>query len=78
MRVAATSRWLLTALVLAITAALASPVTAQSTGMAKGKVVDSQGQPVDGAKITIEFLDGVTRKYEVKSNKRGEFIQIGL
>jgi tetratricopeptide (TPR) repeat protein len=26
----------------------------------------------------IEFADGVTRKFEVKSDRRGEFIQIGL
>lgn len=78
MHVAATSRWLPAALMLAITVTLATPVSAQSTGMAKGKVVDGQGQPVEGAKVVIEFLDGVNRKYEVKSNKRGEFIQIGL
>ena len=74
MRVAATSRCLLTVAALAV----AVSVSAQSTGMTKGKVTDAQGQPVDGAKVTIEYLDGVTRKYEVKSNKRGEFIQIGL
>jgi len=42
----------------------------------QGKVVDGQSQPVEGAKILIEFLDGVNRKYDVKTNKRGEYIQI--
>ena len=28
--------------------------------------------------MTIEFTDGINRKYEVKTNKKGEFIQIGL
>ncbi|HSK08361.1 MAG TPA: tetratricopeptide repeat protein [Vicinamibacterales bacterium] len=66
--------------VLAVLAAiaLASPGWAQSTGMVKGKVVDGQNKPVDGAKITISFLDGISRNYEVKTNKKGEFIQIGL
>ncbi len=57
---------------------LAAPAAAQSTGMLKGKVVDAQGQPIEGAKVTIEFKEGVTRRHETKSNKRGEFIQIGL
>lgn len=70
------------ALILAIAAlvavAWALPVAAQSTGMVKGKVIDGKNQPVDGAKITIEFKEGITRKHETKSSKKGEFIQIGL
>ncbi len=58
--------------------ALGVPAFAQSTGMVKGKVVDAANQPVEDAKVTIEFADGMNRKYEVKSNKKGEFIQIGL
>jgi tetratricopeptide (TPR) repeat protein len=57
---------------------LAAPAAAQSTGMVKGKVLDQQGQPVEDAKVAIEFIDGVNRKYEVKTNRKGEFIQIGL
>ena len=56
---------------------LAAPVAAQSTGMVKGKVVDAKNEPVEGAKITIEFAEGVNRKNETKTNKKGEFIQIG-
>ena len=37
-----------------------------------------EGKPVEGAQIVIEFADGVNRKFEVKSDRRGEFIQIGL
>jgi len=48
------------------------------TGMVKGKVVNTQGQPVEGAKVVIEFLDGMNRKFETKSNNKGEFMQIGL
>jgi tetratricopeptide (TPR) repeat protein len=65
-------------LALAVACALAAPAAAQSTGMVKGKVVDAKGQPIEGAKILIEFLEGVTRKNETKTNKKGEFIQIGL
>ena len=65
---------------LAIVAALAmaAPAAAQSTGMVKGVVTDDKGQPVDGAKITIEMTGGTGRRFESKSNKKGEFIQIGL
>lgn len=55
-----------------------TPALAQSTGMVKGKVVDVSNQPVEAAKVTIEFADGMNRKYETKTNKKGEYIQIGL
>jgi tetratricopeptide (TPR) repeat protein len=54
----------------------ALPAAAQ--GMITGTVVDAKGQPVVGAKVTIEQTDGVTRKFETKTDKKGEFIQIGL
>ena len=54
----------------------ALPAAAQ--GMIQGTVVDAQGMPVDGAKITIEQTEGVTRKFETKTDKKGSFIQIGL
>lgn len=55
----------------------ASPVIAQ-TGQAKGVVVDAKNQPVEGATVVIEATDGIGRKYTVKTNRRGEFVQIGL
>lgn len=64
--------------VLAAVIALAGPAFAQSTGMVKGKVTDGNKAPVDGAKIVIEYTEGVNRKFEVKTNRRGEYIQIGL
>jgi tetratricopeptide (TPR) repeat protein len=57
--------------------ALARPAAAQSTGMVRGVVKDMQGQPVENAKVVIE-ADGTSRHFETKSNKKGEFIQIGL
>jgi tetratricopeptide (TPR) repeat protein len=46
--------------------------------MCKGKVLDREGKPVEGAKVTMSYKDGISRSYEVKTNKKGEFIQIGL
>jgi tetratricopeptide (TPR) repeat protein len=46
-------------------------------GMVKGKVVDDKGEPVEGAKVTITAND-TARKFETKSNRRGEYLQIGL
>jgi len=61
----------------AIVFGLASVAAAQS-GQLRGKVIDPEGKPVQGAEILIEFADGVNRKYTVKTDRRGEFIQIGL
>ena len=58
-------------------AALAVPAAAQ-TGTARGKVLDDKGQPIEGAKVEVDFLGGVTRHFETKTNKRGEFTQVGL
>jgi Flp pilus assembly protein TadD len=58
--------------------AWAVPAVAQSTGMVKGKVVDGKNQVVEGAKVVIEFKEGMSRKFEVKTNKKGEYLQIGL
>jgi tetratricopeptide (TPR) repeat protein len=46
--------------------------------MIKGVVKDPSGQPVDGAKVSIDMTEGVSRHFETKSNKKGEFVQIGL
>ncbi|MFI5178124.1 MAG: carboxypeptidase regulatory-like domain-containing protein, partial [Vicinamibacterales bacterium] len=68
--------WLAAAALVALAVAL--PAAAQSTGMVKGVVKDATGQPVDGAVVTITMTEGVNRKFETKSNKKGEFVQIGL
>jgi Flp pilus assembly protein TadD len=67
---------MIAALVLGL-AAFDAPAYGQ-TGAVKGKVVDAKNQPVDGAKITIAMTDGMNRKFETKTNRRGEYIQIGL
>lgn len=48
------------------------------TGAARGKVLDEQGQPIADAKVELVYKGGVTRKYETKTNKKGEYTQVGL
>jgi Tfp pilus assembly protein PilF len=54
-----------------------TPAFAQ-TGQVKGKVVDAKDQPVEKAQVVIEATDGMGRKFNVTTNRRGEYIQIGL
>ena len=56
---------------------VAAPGSAQ-TGTARGKVVDDKSQPLTDAAVTLEFQGGVTRKLETKTNKKGEYTQVGL
>jgi len=62
-------------LVLAVLA-FALPIAAQD-GSAQGKITDVSGKPIDGAKVTFEFV-GSGRKFETKSDKNGEYLQVGL
>jgi len=55
--------------------AFVRPAAAQ--GLVQGVVTDAQGQPVDGAAIAIE-QEGTNRHFDMKTNKKGEFMQIGL
>ena len=54
---------------------LALPVAAQN--LVVGKVTDIKGMPVEGAIVTIEQPSS-GRKYETKTNKNGEYTQVGL
>jgi len=63
---------------LVILVAWATPGFAQSTGMVKGKVVDSANQIVEGATVILETKDSGARRFKVTTNKKGEYIQIGL
>src|SRR5829696_579084 len=76
-RICGRPSWLFTfALIASLMAAV--PAFAQSTGMVKGVVNDDKGQPVADAKVIIEMNGGTGRKFETKTNKKGEYIQIGL
>ena len=63
--------------VLAIACLLGATASALAqTASVKGKVVDAKNQPVVGAAITVEALDGSGRKFTSKTDKKGEFIQL--
>ncbi len=69
--------WLI---VLALLATWAVPhaVAAQgSNGMAQGVVRDDKGNPVEGVTVTFQSVESA-RKLETKTNKKGEYFQIGL
>ena len=56
---------------------VAPPAFAQS-GQIKGKVTDAKGNIVEGAKVLIENIDKGSKALETKTNKKGEYIQVGL
>jgi tetratricopeptide (TPR) repeat protein len=56
---------------------VARPVFAQG-GLVQGVVSDAKGVPIEGATIVLETTDGMTRKFETTTNKKGEYTQIGL
>lgn len=58
-------------------ALLASPAQAQ-TGTARGKVLDADGKPIPEATVLIEFQGGINRKFETRTNKKGEWMQVGM
>jgi tetratricopeptide (TPR) repeat protein len=63
----------------AVLAALAVAAPALAQGTVKGTVVDSGGKPVEGAKVVIELQGGArTAHFEAKTDKKGEFFQVGL
>lgn len=60
---------------LAVVLAIASPALAQS--IVRGTVVDGQGKPVPDATILFE-AEGVNRRTELKTDRNGDFLQVGL
>lgn len=62
---------------LAVLLVLATTTFAQ-TGGVRGKVLDPGGEPIEGAAVKMEFQGGVNLAFENKTNKKGEFMQIGL
>ena len=57
---------------------LASDARAQGTGTARGKVLDDKGQPMADVNVLLDFQGGLTRKHNTKTNKKGDFTQVGL
>jgi len=71
------STWL-SRLTLVAALAMPLPAAAQSTGMVKGSVKDEKGQPVQDAKVIIEMTGTTSRRFELKTDRKGEFFQIGV
>ena len=63
------------AVALAVMLFLSSSASAQS--VLRGKVNDAQGKPIEGATVTFE-AEGVNRKAQTKTDKNGDFLQVGL
>ena len=65
--------------ILAVAALLVSAALASAqTGGVRGKILDDKGAPLEGVAVKMEFQGGVTLAFESKTNKKGEFMQIGL
>ncbi|MGE0043703.1 MAG: carboxypeptidase regulatory-like domain-containing protein, partial [Vicinamibacterales bacterium] len=70
------ARRLLAAAALAVfSLVVAGPAAAQTT-MIRGKVLTPDAKPVAGAQVVIEFQGGVQRRFEAKTDKKGEFVQL--
>ena len=59
----------------AVVLTLAASAFAQS--VVRGKVQDAQGKPVEGATVVFE-AEGTNRKMQTTTDKKGEFLQVGL
>ena len=55
----------------------ASMATAQ-TGGVRGKILDEKRQPIEAVAVKMEFQGGMNLAFDTKTNKKGEFMQIGL
>jgi hypothetical protein len=66
------------AALVAVLLCLAHTAAFAQTGLIRGKVVGPDGKPVQGATVTIEFQGGVNRTFTAKTDRRGEFTQLGL
>jgi len=53
-------------------------VASAQSGSVRGKVVDVQGAPVDGAQVEIASLDKGGKPLTVKTKKDGTYMQVGL
>ena len=71
------SRWRPMSVVGAVLAVLLFASSGYAQGRAQGKVVDKDDKPVADAKVTITSSAN-NQKWELKTNNRGEYFQIGL
>jgi Tfp pilus assembly protein PilF len=53
-------------------------IASAQSGAVRGKVVDAQGSPIEGAQIEIASLDKGGKPLVVKTKKDGTYMQVGL
>jgi len=63
---------------LALLMAMATVEAQAQTGILRGKILDDEGKALEDAKVVMEYTGGVTRHQETKTNKKGEYTQVGL
>jgi cytochrome c-type biogenesis protein CcmH/NrfG len=64
---------------LAVAFVLSTVAAYAQTGIARGRVQEEgTGQPLVAAKVSWEFQGGLSRKGQVTTNKKGDFVQVGL
>ncbi|HOW85600.1 MAG TPA: tetratricopeptide repeat protein [Candidatus Aminicenantes bacterium] len=66
------------AAVTALVLALAAIAGAQFQGKISGRVVDKAGNPVEKAEVAIVSQKTATLRYDLKTDKDGRFVQIGV
>jgi tetratricopeptide (TPR) repeat protein len=71
------TRLVVAAVIAGAAAVMGHPVYAQG-GMARGVVRDDGGKPIEGVTVVIEPVGSSGRRYEIKTNRSGEYFQIGL
>ncbi len=69
--------WLVALALVAVWSVPLSLLAQGSSGMAQGVVKDAKGVPVEGATVVFAAADS-NRKIETKTNKKGEYFQLGL
>lgn len=57
--------------------ALTLPAMAQNR-LCQGKVTDDKGQPIKDAQVSIQALDGSRQPYVTKTDKKGNYIHMGI
>src|SRR3982751_1980055 len=73
----ATIRRMFMTCAMALTLTIAAAPAFAQTGQIKGKVVDAEGKPVDGATVVLHN-EQTNRDLNTKTKKNGEYIQVGL
>src|SRR6185369_6633827 len=63
--------------VCAVAVVLTLTASAFAQSVVRGKVQDAQGKPVENATIVFE-AEGTNRKMQTNTDKKGEFLQVGL